>query len=361
MLDKYKSSAIEAITSGWISNYGVYVKNCEQMLCDKFNVKHCILMNNGTASTHCLIMSLKFKYPNIRKLYVPNCVFVAAWNCPLMEYDSSELEVLKINPDTYNIDITEEYWASLEKNSAVIIVHNLGNIVNVPNLKKMRPDIIFIEDNCEGFTGKYYDEYSGMSQSSLCSSVSFYANKSITTGEGGAFFTNHTDVFDYIKSVYSHGMTEKRYVHNQLAFNYRMTNVQAAFLYDQLLDLTNIMTMKKAVFDTYDELLKELYINGTIQKLDTDKTTTSSNWMYCIVVPNLEFEALESFMNKNLIQIRPFFYDISYHSHLNHITRHDDGVLSVSGVMLPSFPDLNIQELRYISVYLKEFLMRELN
>ena len=72
----------------------------------------------------------------------------------------------------------------------------------------------------------------------------FFQNKTLTTGEGGAFFTNDIDIYEYIKSIYSHGMTKQRYIHNNLAYNYRMTNIQAGFLYDQLEDLTYTITKK---------------------------------------------------------------------------------------------------------------------
>ena len=151
-----------------------------------------------------------------------------------MEYKKEQLEVMKINSETLNIETNEEYIKSLDKDSCVLIVHNLGNIVNVPRLKRLRPAIIFIEDNCEGLFGKYEGIYSGCSEASLCSSVSFYANKSLTTGEGGAFFTNDSEIYEFIKSTYGHGMTKERYIRDRLAYNYRMTNIQAGFLYDQL-------------------------------------------------------------------------------------------------------------------------------
>lgn len=136
-----------------------------------------------------------------------------------MEYQKENIEVMKTNLSTLNIDTSEEYIKSLEKNSAVLIVHNLGNIVNVPRLKRLRPDIIFMEDNCEGNFGKYEDTYSGTSVGSLCSAVSFYANKTLTNGEGGAFFTNDDKVYEYIKSIYSHGMTNVRYIHILILIN----------------------------------------------------------------------------------------------------------------------------------------------
>ena len=80
----YKKSAIKAIETGWISNHGEFIKKSTQKIKEIINVKHAILMANGTCSTHCLFLALKLKYPNISKIYVPNNCYVAAWNCLLM-------------------------------------------------------------------------------------------------------------------------------------------------------------------------------------------------------------------------------------------------------------------------------------
>src|SRR5438445_748891 len=93
-------------------------------------------------------------------------------------------------------------------------VSNHGKYIDLSTIKLIRPDIILIEDNCEGFFGKYNNTYTGASQSVYCTSISFYGNKIITSGEGGCFVTNDDGAYEYIKRVYSHGMTEIRYVHN---------------------------------------------------------------------------------------------------------------------------------------------------
>ena len=209
LLSKYKKSAIEAIESEWISNHGIYTELASQKLRDILGIKYCILMNNGTAATHCIYLALKYKYPDVKKIYVPNNVFIAVWNCGLVVYDASIFEVVKTDPKTLNMDTSEEYIQSLDKGAAVVVVHNLGNVVNIPRLKKLRPDLIFIEDNCEGMFGKYEGVYTGSCKGTLASSVSFYGNKTLTTGEGGAFFTNDLDIYKYIKSVHNHGMTNQ--------------------------------------------------------------------------------------------------------------------------------------------------------
>ena len=352
-LDKYKDSAISAINSNWISNCGIFIKNAEEKLKKILMVKYCILMNNGTSATHSLFISLKYNYPDIKKVYVPNNVFIAPWNCALMEYSKEQIEVMKIDEKTLNINTDENYIKSLEEKSCVLIVHNLGNIVNVPRLKRLRPDIIFLEDNCEGFLGKYENKFSGTD--CLCSAVSFYANKILTTGEGGAFFTNDENIYKYIKSTYGHGMTKERYIHDTLGYNYRMTNIQAGFLYDQLNDIEHILSLKSQLFNNYDILLDNLKKSHKIKKIKNEKNTIPANWMYCIIIKDLNYDNLENYMNKRLIEIRPFFYDIRKHPHLKDIpVNYQECVFN--GVMLPSYPGLEIEKQEYISNCITEYL-----
>jgi perosamine synthetase len=357
LISKYKTSAIKSIDDEWISNHGIYIDLASKKLCEILNIKYCVLMNNGTSATHCLYKALKFKYPQINKIYIPNNVFVAPWNCGILEYPQDIFEVMKINPKTMNIDTSEKYILSLEQNSCVVIVHNLGNIVNIPRLKELRPDLVFIEDNCEGLFGKYNNKFTG--GESLCSAISFYGNKTITTGEGGAFLTNDIDIYNFIKNFYSHGMSEERYIHNNFGFNYRMTNVQAAFLYEQLLDYQYIVSTKKNIFTNYDTLLKNLN-NKNIQFLEKEDNTEISYWIYPIIINNINFKDLENFMDLKNIQIRPFFYDIHIHKHLKNIKKyqHDDFTFNITnnGIMLPSYPELTFEQQKYIVLSIEEYV-----
>lgn len=354
---KYKISAIDAINSEWISNHGKYIKLASDLLKNIMGNKYCILMNNGTSATHCLFKALKFKYPNISKIYVPNNVFIAPWNCCLMEYPETTMEVMKLDPLTLNIDTSEKYILSLEKNAVVCIVHNFGNIINVPKLKRLRPDLIFIEDNCEGLFGKYEGQYSGTA--SLCSAVSFYGNKTITTGEGGAFLTDDDDIYNYINSIYSHGMTSQRYIHCNIATNFRMTNIQAAFLYDQLNDLSHILNLKMNIFNNYKELLKPLIDSARIKLIESEYDTEHSNWMFGIIIPSSPFKDTEDFMRIHNIEVRPLFYDIYEHKHLKNIVKTDGIQINITdyGLLLPSYPELSKDEQIHIVNCLNKLLV----
>ena len=357
-IKKYTKEAINAIHSGWISNIGEYVELSTKKLCDVLQCSYSILVSNGTCATHCLFLALKFKYPEIKKIYVPNNAYVAAWNSVLMEYTADKIEVMKMNIDTWNIETSEEYIHTLDRGAAVLIVHNLGNIINVPRLKKVRPDLIFIEDNCEGVFGQYDTIYSGTS--SLCSSVSFYGNKILTTGEGGAFITNHKDVYDYIKKVYSQGMSETRYLHDVHGYNYRMTNIEAAFLYEQLNDIDTILENKRRIFDTYEVLLQPLIKEGKIKLSQKEEGTKPADWIFALrLVGNTKsIQETSDYFKSKKIDIRPFFYPIHKHKHLSSIVNNDEvsELLNKEIIMIPSSPTITVEEQTYIVVVIGLFL-----
>ena len=359
-IKKYSENAIEAIKSGWISNHGEYINLSTKKLCDFLNCKYSILLSNGTCATHCLFLSIKYKYPEITKIYVPNNAYVAAWNSVLMVYNIEQIEVMKMNKDTWNIETDENYIQSLDKNSAVLIVHNLGNVINVPRLKNLRPDLIFVEDNCEGLFGKYNNIYSGTSDSVLCSSVSFYGNKNITTGEGGAFITNHDDIYEHIKKVYSQGMSSIRYLHDVHAYNYRMTNIQAAFLYEQLNDIDNILANKKQIFDNYETLFEPLISAGKVSLFKKEENTENANWIFAIriVGKTKSIEETTDFFKSHNVDIRPFFYPINKHGHLTSIQNNDEisVLLNKEIIMIPSSPTITIDEQKIVVDVVNRFL-----
>jgi perosamine synthetase len=361
-LDKYKASAMNAINSGWISSLGEYIDLASNKLKEVLNAKYVILTNNGTSATHCLFLALKYKYPLINKIYVPNNIYVAAWNCALMEYNEDQVEVMKIDIASWNIVTEEQYILSLDTNSAMLVVHNIGNIINVPKLKRIRPDIIFIEDNCEGLFGRYENVYTGCSEATLCSSISFFGNKTITSGEGGAILCSDQNIYEYLKKVCNQGNTNKRYIHDVLGYNYRMTNIEAAFIYDQLCDIKHILDLKKGIFNNYELLLKNLLMNGKVQLQKVEDSVERAHWMFGIkIINNGSFEKIQKYMNECGVEIRPMFYPINAHKHLHNIKIDNDDneqaiILNRECIMIPSYPSLEFDEQKHIIECMESYI-----
>lgn len=332
----YTSSILKAISDGWISSQGEFIAKAEKLCSSLLGSPYVVLVNNGTSATHLMYKALKFKYPHIQKIYVPDYVFVAVWNCALYEYGPEQISVLKMNPTTLNMCEDEDYIRSLEPNSAVVVVHNVGNIVNVPRLQRLRPDLVFVEDCCEAFLETY--EGSVVGTKSLCGAVSFFGNKLITTGEGGLWYTQDKDVYEFIYKSCHHGMTSERYVYDVLGYNYRMTNLQAAFLCDQIQDIASILNRKRNVYDRYVRLLK-----------DTDYTpSTTGLWMFVAKAKNDSYLSIQSRMKERGVDTRPMFYDIHTHKHLRGILASPQDIGHSTLVMLPSSPRLNAFDQTYI-------------
>jgi len=345
--------AHDALDSGWVSSVGKYKDLATTKLQEVVGINNILLVNNGTSAMHLVAKALKYKYPNIRSIIVPNNVYVAAWNAFLFDRDYS-LKPIDADLNTWNFNLKNLHPQTEE---AILFVHNLGNIINVPNLRSVFPDTIFVEDNCEGFLGKYNGRHSGTE--SFCSAVSFFGNKNITSGEGGAVYVRDDDVFEYLCRCHGQGQSDKRYVHNFLGYNYRMTNIQASILYGQLEYLHEIIERKELVFERYREAFKNT--EGILMQ-DVEDGAKHSNWMMGIrVINNSCYEKAEIFFGENQIEIRPMFYPMSAHNHLLNYTHIDNELnarqLAKECFILPSYPELKSGEIDLIIKNVKKYLL----
>ena len=355
--------AHEALDSTWLSSQGKFLPLVTEKLQELLNISYVIPLNNGTSACHLIAKSLSRKCPvssGIKKIIVPNNVYVAAWNAFLFD---KEYELIPIDADlnTWNFDLNLlDNAIKTYPDADVLIVHNIGNVINVPELQRKYPNVHFVEDNCEGFLGSYEGQPTGTA--SFASAVSFFGNKNITSGEGGAFITNFEDVYQYAKCVQGQGQSEKRFVHKELGYNYRMTNIQAAILYGQLECLSTILNMKYDLFHTYREMFSNRE-DILIQQIPDN--TVNANWMFGVrAVGQSSYEAAESYFKAYDIEIRPMFYSISDHTHLKQNPNIMSTGCAVAATLnkecfiLPSYPSLTKQEQNHIinttNNYIKE-------
>ena len=354
MLPVYKSfvpsssikHANKAVRSSWISSIGEYIDLATLKLKEFSGCKYVVLTNNGTAATHLVVRSLKRFKPEVRRVLVPSACYAAAYNSLIYDQNDWDVSCIDLDEDTWNMKIKR-----IEKDDAIFAVHNLGNIINVPRLSKEYKCPI-IEDNCEGFFGLYENFKSG--SQSICSSLSFFGNKNITCGEGGAFLTNDEEIYRFALKLRGQGQTEKKYIHDELGYNYRMTNVQAAILLGQLENIPLIHKNKQRVFERYRDNLAN--IKGiSIQEQEED--TAHSMWMFGCRFDNLEsYRKAELYFSKNEIDTRPMFYSYKNHKHLN-FTGSDNIArkLNKQIVIFPSYPELKDDEIDYVCEQIIDF------
>ena len=349
-----KNYAIKALDDCWLIGHENNIV-VEEKLAEITGAKHAILVCNGTAAMHLVAKCLQYKHPEITKIIVPNLVYVAAWNAFLQE--NFELQMARTNPDTWNFDVA--HVASLVdfEDSAILAVHNLGNPLPVPELLKIGVPVI--EDACEALFGSYGGKK--VPSQGLVSALSFFGNKTITSGEGGAVVTNDDELADYVKRLRGQGQTNQRYIHDVLGYNYRLTNVQAGILRGQLEYADEILDRKADIWNYYDEAFlnrEDVFVQMT------ERDSSHSKWMYGIrlVNKNESFEVKQAFFNSRGVDIRPMFYPIGYHAHLKanrnvRICNDEVGdAISQSSIMLPSFPDLTREEQSVVISSVNEFV-----
>lgn len=322
----------DALQSSWISSIGKYLDLTSEKIAEILGCKYVILTNTGTSATHLTVRCLERFYPETQRVIVPSACYIAAYNSLL--YDKFDWRIVAS-------DLDKETWNMMpydtKEGDALMIVHNLGNIINVPELKR-KTKCPIIEDNCEGFFGTYENKQAGTE--SLCSSLSFFGNKNITCGEGGAFLTNDKDVYDFANKLRGQGQTDQKYIHDELGYNYRMTNVQAAILYGQLKEIEYIEYSKKRVFNKYRD---NLYDCNELKLQSVTPNTAHSMWMIGVLINKSEsYEKLRGMFSDHGIDTRPMFYPYNVHKHLSDITGPCTNSISLNKkiVILPSYPTL---------------------
>jgi len=348
--------AHEAIDSTWISSHGKFLSLAEERLKEITSSKYVILTNNGTTATHLVACGLRYKYPDLTTLIVPSNVYVAAWNM-FRVHPVYNLAPFDANLETWNFDWNNEdffYKANHSAGStAILVVHNIGNIINVPEMKKKVSNII-VEDNCEGFLGTYNNQHSGTA--SLCYSISFFGNKTITSGEGGAFCTDSEDIYNEMNRVRAHGITSEKFIFSGLGYNYRMTNVQASLLYGQLEILNEILEKKQKIFDLYK---KELAYSP-VYEMEPEEGVKNPNWMYGLRfnLSKEKMDKLQLHLHYNDIETRPMFPPMNQHTHYSAIGEQfpNSRKLYETVLIFPSYPDLAETEVKHICKTIKDFL-----
>ena len=360
----------QVIDSTWLTYAGDFFKITSDKLKETLSVKHVLLCNNGSSATHLVALALKFKHPEITDIIVPNNVYIAAINAFIQDgnYICHTVDA-DLNTWNYSLKELDKKYTEISndgsKKVAILIVHNIGNIINVPELQRKYPNAIFVIDNCEGFTGSH--EGINSAAIGLASSISGFGNKTITSGEFGVFCTNDTEVYHYIKCIWGQGMAlntlplddngkeienlsfllGKRYQHPVLGFNYRATNLQAAVICSQLNSLEEILSKKRRLFGLYRRYCRNLE-NIIPQKIE--ENTMHSHWMFGIRVIGKKYSEIESIFTKNGVECRQMFFPLSasFTNSRKDVIFSDESaakILNEECVILPSFPDITDQEI----------------
>ena len=296
----------ECIDTGWISSEGPFVKKFEESFSKVVNRKYGIAVCNGTAALDIAVNSLDLN--NGDEVIMPTFTIIS---CAAAIVKNGLTPVLvDSDPVTWNMDVEQIEKKITSKTKAIMIVHIYGLPVDVDpilNLAK-KYNLKIIEDAAE-MHGQYYKDRPCGSFGDI-SIFSFYPNKHITTGEGGMVVTDDEKLADRCKLLRNLCFKkEKRFVHDELGFNYRMTNLQAAVGLAQLEKLDEHVNKKRRIGKFYTENLKDIdFIQLPLEKNDFSQNIY---WVYGIVLKD-EYPHDAEFVMKKLaeqgIGSRPFFW-----------------------------------------------------
>ena len=347
---KYVNQVMDA---SWISSTGKFIDKAEELFAEFIGVKHCIVTTSGTTALHLCLRALDLPHYqgdtrtnipiNTGTVLVPDTTFIATSFAA--SYDQRPIEFIDVNRDTWNIDIDilENNLKNGKKYSIVIPVHLYGNPCDMDRLIALKNKYGFkiVEDSCESLGATINGKKTGSFGDLSC--FSFYGNKSMTSGEGGAVTTNDDQLAYRVKLLRGQAQDVKRYWHIDIGYNYRMTNIQAAILCGQLERSDEILAEKDRVTERYQNALKDHF---EFQKVLPGHK--HSNWIVSLKLP-VKQNMISSKMQHRGVDTRKVFYPITeMPPYSSHATGPVAIELSDYGISLPSFPQLTNNQIDYI-------------
>ncbi|TKX82270.1 DegT/DnrJ/EryC1/StrS aminotransferase family protein [Halorubrum sp. SD626R] len=339
--DRELELVTDAVKRGWISPRGEYVDRFESLLAEFVGVDHALATTTGTAALHLSLVAADIGPGD--EVIVPDMTWIACAN--VVRYVGATPIFADVTEDSFTLDPDSVRDNVTPDTAALMPVHLYGHPADMKPLLGIAQshDLFILEDAAEAHGAIYDGDAVGSIGDAGC--FSFYGNKILTMGQGGAITTDDDDLADRIRTYRRDGMsTEQKYYHPSVGYNYRLTNIQAAVGVGQLERSEEILDAKRRVADRYRENL-----TGTDLRVQAEHPkATSSNWMIATVFETREDrQRVRSALAERDIETRPFFHPL----HDQPPYRADSTVCPTSktlaerGLVLPSGPRLNRDEI----------------
>ncbi|MBK0382077.1 aminotransferase class V-fold PLP-dependent enzyme [Pedobacter sp. SD-b] len=340
----------DCITSGWISSQGSYVKRFEEAFTKYCQMPYALAVSNGTTSLHLALVSLGIGAGD--EVIIPDFTFAATINAIL--YTGAVPVIVDVDLTSWTIDPICIKKAITPKTKAIMPVHIYGHAADMDVIMEIANEhqLFVIEDSAEALGSTYHDQPIGSFGD--VSSFSFFGNKTITTGEGGMLLFKDKAVYERAAILRDHGMSKnKRYWHDMIGFNYRMTNMQAAVGVAQMERVDDIVYHKRKIAQFYDQALRKY---PSLQLHGEKDHTTNSYWLYTFLIKEsskFNREELAERLAKNGIETRPTFYPMHSMPIYAKYGRKEDLknsiYISETGLSLPSYADITMEELENVT------------
>jgi perosamine synthetase len=295
---------IDCIKSNWISSGGKYIGEFEQKFAQYCGTKYGVSTTSGTTALHLALASLDIGKGS--EVIVP--AFTMAASVFAIVYTGAKPVLVDCEPETWNIDVGRVEKKITRRTKAILPVHIYGHPCDLDPIMELarQHNLCVVEDAAEAHGAEYKGKRAGGIGDVGC--FSFYANKMITTGEGGMAVTNREDVADRARRLKDQAYSrEKRFLHTDIGFNYRMTNIQAAIGLAQLERIDEFVERRRSNASTYNSLLKD--VKGV--RLPPEKPWAKNvYWMYSIVIEDefgMSRDELAAKLKENGVDTRAFF------------------------------------------------------
>jgi len=350
----------ECIDTGWISGEGPFIEKFENAFCTYTGRKFGITVANGSAAIDIAVLAAGI---------LPGDEVIM----PAFTIISPALSILRAggvpvlvdcDPHTFNMNPADVESRITPKTKAIIMVHIYGLPVDVDEILNLaeKYNLVVIEDAAEMHGQSYKNKRCG--SFGHLSTFSFYANKLVTTGEGGMILCDDSEMAKTcrrLKNLAFHP-DRPRFVHEEFGYNYRMTNLQAAVGLAQFEQIDSFVERKRKMGAYYNDQLRFLVDYGYQLPLPANGQAENIYWVYGIVAPSQdEKENLLQYLHKHFIGTRPFFWSMHEQplfAKMNLFVHESYPVseqISRRGFYIPSGLGLTEEDLETVSLTIRKF------
>lgn len=341
----------DCIDTNWLSWQGKYVKEFEQGFARYIGANYATSTCNATVGLHLALVALGIGPDD--EVILPTLTYVASANA--IVYCGAKPVFVDSLPDTWQMDPSDVRKKISPKTKAIMAVHIYGHPCEMDELRNIASenDLFLIEDVAEGFGSKYKGKYLGTYGD--VSVFSFFGNKTITTGEGGMVVTSNKTIYDRAYLYKGQGLARYReYWHEVVGFNYRMTNIAAAIGLAQLERADELIARKIEIAGWYNSFLEDLPVTPHHPVGDIVHTY----WMYSILTRDADSRVLlRNYLKEQGVETRPLFHPVHtmpmYNENYHQFKVAED--LGWRGINLPSYPDLNFEDVKEICSIIRKF------
>jgi perosamine synthetase len=357
-----KKYLLECIETGWISSEGPFVKEFEDKFAARVGRKHGIAVTNGTAAIDAAVEALGIGPGD--EVILPAFTIIS---CITQIIRSGAIPVLvDSDPITWNMDVTQIEARITLRTKAIMVVHIYGLPVDMNPVLDIakRYGLRIIEDAAEMHGQTYYGKPCGSFGD--ISTFSFYPNKHITTGEGGMIVTDDDELAEACRSLRNLCFQpHRRFVHEKLGWNLRMTNLQAALGLAQLERLDSFVRIKRSMGKLYTELLNGL--EDVQLPIASVGYADNIYWVYGLVLGKMRQMGAEELMRKLTklgVGTRPFFYPMHQQPALKRMGLFEGEQypvaenMSEQGFYIPSGMALNEEQINRCATLVRQALIR---